>query len=291
MKSSYFLFLFLSNFCYSQNHIIIDSITNKPVPYANIKLVKADKGFYSDGQGKVTINEHKNDSIQISCLGYITIFEKINFLKDTIFLVPKIQNLKEVIIHPTPPILKKVGFKRKSMNFYTGVNLQLGMLLKPIKKHENVYIQKVLIPIKKTVFRQKNSKNFNSVFKVSLFSNKNNLPYESLLDAPLIINCHQDSEKIISIDVSKEYIKFDSNGIFICVELVGEIDSKGTVIKLKNPRPGFTFTDKMTKDFSTSQLFFKGKLTNEWKVLNAEKIHSEKDIYLAFQLILEIYED
>jgi hypothetical protein len=284
------LFILLPYISYSQNHIIIDSSTKRPIPYTNVKFVKKNKGFYGNYQGRFTFNKTSNDSIQISCLGYNTLFEKVNLLKDTIFLTPKIESLNEIVIYSVPPSLKTVGFKRQKVNFHTGSNLQFGLLLKPIKKYENTFINNILIPIKKSIIGEK-KRNFTGIIKISVFSNKNNLPYESLLETPIIIKCNQDSDNYINVDISKEFIKFDSNGIFFEIEIVGETDSEGSVINREKFLPGITFTNKMSKDFLISKSFYKYKFSNNWKEMKHQEFHLKKEIYLAIQLVLVIYEN
>ncbi|MEN8126054.1 MAG: carboxypeptidase-like regulatory domain-containing protein [Bacteroidota bacterium] len=295
MKYTFFIFIyFVSNFCFSQNHIIVDSSTNKIIPYANIKFLKEEKGFYSNEQGRFTITEQSGDSIQISCLGYNNIFKKVNLLRDSIFLTLRIQNLDEIILHTTPPLLKKIGFKKNTLTWFPNADIQFGLLIHPTKKYENLFINTILIPTKKKYFSQKEytiNPKYKSVIKVTLFSNKNNLPYESLLDTPIIINCDQDSDNIISVDISKEHIKFNSNGIFVCIERVGEIDLKGSVLEKKIIRPGLIFTNKTTKDFLTNKSFYKHKLSNGWEILDYKNMNLKKQIYLAIQLELATYED
>jgi hypothetical protein len=111
------------------------------------------------------------------------------------------------------------------------------------------------------------------------------------LDEPIIVNCNQDSDKIISIDILKEYIKFESNGIFICLEKVGEIDYKRNVINKKFPRPAFLYSNKKSKDFSVSKSFYKDKSSSVWKEIDIRKFGYKKNIYLAIQLELATYED
>jgi hypothetical protein len=295
MKFKYLLlFTLLSNISYSQKNIIIaNSISNTPILYANIKVLNSDKGFYSNNKGIFIIDNklNKNDSILVTCLGYSSIKKQIGKLKDTIFLNPSIENLKEITLKSKKPILKKIGFKRKNMAFFTGTDFQLGLLIQPVKKDENKYINEIIIPVTKGIkhIKRKN-KTFNSILKVLLFSVKENHPYKTIIKKPIIINYNNNSRKKIKVDISDENIQFDNNGIFICIEIVGEIDIEGNIINQKNPRPGFVCTDKKTKDFSNYKTYYKQTADNDWKEFRKETFHLEKDMFLAIQLILAKYE-
>lgn len=289
MKLTHLIFLFFFTFGFSQNHVIIDSFTKKTIPYVNIKILGTKKGFYSNNNGVFTLKNHTKDSIQISCLGYESIFNKISLLKDTIFLTPQIKFLNEVSIHQKPLKSVKIGFKKTNMSFHTGANLQFGLTIKPIKKHENSIIKKILVPIRKSVFGER--RDFESALKISLYSCNGYLPDMPLISKPLIVNCNQNSNKTLVIDIEKENIEFDKNGIFISIEIIGEIDNNGIVIDKKTSLPGIKYTNKGTKHFSSYKSFFKTKFSNDWEEMKIGTFNFKKEMYLAIQLELSIYED
>ncbi len=289
MKSNYLIFLFFSSFCFSQNHVIIDSITKKTIPYANIKIIGTEKGFYSNDSGVFILKDHAKDSVQISCLGYKSIFNKVSLLKDTIFLTPEVKFLSEVSIHQKPPKSVIIGLKKKNMSFHAGAHLQFGLIIKPIKEFEKSIIKKILIPISKSNFSKK--RDFESVLKINIYSCEGNLPDMPLISKPIIVNCNQDSNKTLVIDIEKEDVEFDENGIFISIEMIGEIDENGIVINQKKPLPGIKYTDKGTKHFSFIKSYYKTKFSGKWEYMNPKTFQFKKEIYLAIQLELAIYED
>ena len=288
-----FVLLFITGFCYTQNHIIVDSITKEPIAYANIKFVKEYGGSYSNDKGVFEINNTIKDSVQISCLGYSSITRDVSNLRDTIFLVPVVQKIKEVVIHSGKPKLKKIGFKKSNLNWFGSANLQLGLLIKPTKENENTYINAILIPVKNkhsNINKDKIDKNFNSIMKISVFSVKNDLPNEILLEAPITIYCSQSTRNLIKVDLSNEYVQFDPTGVFICIERVGEV-SNGVIINQLNFLPALKFTNKITKDFTFYKSFIKPKTSNSWEELDYKKMGLEKQIFLALKLTLSTNED
>ena len=288
-----FVVVFISSFCYSQNHVIVDSITKEPIAYANIKFVKEDGGSYSNDKGVFKIKNTFRDSIQISCLGYSSITRDVSNLRDTIFLVPGVQKIKEVVIHSGKPKLKKIGFKKSNLNWFGSANLQLGLLIKPTKENENTYINSILIPVKNkhsNINKDKIDENFNSIIKISVFSVKNDLPNEILLEAPITIYCNQSTGKVIEVDISNEYVQLEPTGVFICIEMVGEV-SNGVIINQLNFLPALKFTNKKTKDFTFYKSFIKPKTSNSWQEIDYKKMGLDKQIFLALTLMLSTYEE
>jgi len=276
------------SFC--QSHIIVDSITKEPIPFVAIKYVKSQSGFYSTEKGFFKLENEKYDSLQISCMGYKTIFKSSNSLNDSIFLVPESTKLKEVILNELEEKKEKIYLKRKKIRFYINPRLQIGLLIKPQKRHVGKYIDNIIIPInKKLAGKTKGDKSFKSVFKVNIYTNELGLPKYTMLEKPLDIFVTNSSKNLISIDLSDNLIDFPKEGIFICIEMIGEINDEGKVIETKNPRPSFVFTDKQIKEF-TSKSYFKTKFNDVWQLMSMETFHLEKEIFLAIGLTLSSYE-
>ncbi|MFH6602818.1 carboxypeptidase-like regulatory domain-containing protein [Maribacter algicola] len=81
--------------------IVLDSATQKPIPYVTVQL--KNKGMITNEEGRFTFLLDKNvkptDSLIISCIGYETIGKPINqFAEKTILLRPKAIELKNVIV-------------------------------------------------------------------------------------------------------------------------------------------------------------------------------------------------
>jgi len=282
--------LFLPKLCLSQNHTIIDSETKEIIPFAAIELLNQNKGFYANEYGKFSIKEFLKDSIKISCLGYNSLLGVTWSLSDTIGLDPKTQNIPEVILYSSSKKRKTIGGKAKNITWHIGRNTQLGLLLKPSHIYKNSFIEEILIPISKLpASTEKKQRQFRSVFRLHLFSNENDIPNSALLKSPIIVYCNQDSKNLLRINIAEKNIQFDSNGIFICVEMIGEINSAGEIIDKKNPVPSFKFTNKQTKEFLSSA-YYKGKSSDEWIVVNRIDLHMKRDIFLALGLVVSVYE-
>lgn len=147
------IFLF-SSILYSQkNIVVIDSHSKNPISFANIKVLNSKKGFHTNERGLFELKNNWNikDTLLISCLGYSSIRENISKIIDTLFLSPKTEKLKEIIIHTKKPTFKKVGVKKKHMTIFTGTNLQIALFISPKQEDQNSFIDKLIIPVKKKV--------------------------------------------------------------------------------------------------------------------------------------------
>ena len=101
----------------------------------------------------------------------------------------------------------------------------------------------------------------------------------------IIIKFNQSSNEIVEIDISKEYIKLNDDGVFICIEQVGELDKKNNVIDKKRFLPGLGFSSKKPKGFKYFNSYSKDKNTKNWNEFG-NKIKLVNKLNLAVRLIL-----
>ena len=95
---------------------VMDSITEEPLPFVNIQLLKTREGTTTDFNGKFKVDSRaKFDSIRISYIGYKEVRLQIKqntYQNLTIKLVSSNTELKEVIVHagenPADIIIRKV---------------------------------------------------------------------------------------------------------------------------------------------------------------------------------------
>jgi hypothetical protein len=304
MKKIHFLvsifIMFFINYSYAQEHIVVDLATKEPIPYAAIKYVYDQNGFYSNDKGCFALKGNDKDTIQISCIGYKTVFKLIEKLADTIFLEPDVVLLKEVIVNNRKETLKNLGYakKNKKLRWHLNTLFELGIFIKLQQEIPNNYIKSIQIPIGKSFIKEENKKlvtvkpNFNSAFRVNIYGHNNELNNQigtSLLKKPIIVYCNEKSDNIINIDISDENIELTKNGVFISIEMIGEIDKRGNIINKKNLLPSFKFTNKSSKDFVSVQ-YYKSVFTEGWKQMEFEKYHLDKRYNLAIGITLAIYE-
>lgn len=105
----FFLFILVFQQSISQSQlrgIVVDKETNEPIEYADI--YNGNDFTYSNEEGKFLFNS-TNDSLKVGILGYYTLFSTFQEQNsDTIFLTPKIQDLKEVVINADGTLLSSI---------------------------------------------------------------------------------------------------------------------------------------------------------------------------------------
>ncbi len=290
----FFITILFSNCIFSQqNYIIVDSSTKERVSYATIVYPRNNKGFYSNDKGEFQLFKTLNDSIYISALGYYAYKTDIFSLKDTVFLNKKTVVLDEIRINNKFSKEKEIGFKAKKHYWYGARDFELGVIIKPTDKIKDFLIHKIMFPVKNHIPNsRKEYKEFNSVIKIRIFSVKNDLPYKNILKKPILINYSQNSNEEIEIDLSDEDIRFTSQGVFISIILLGEIDrDKNIIINDKVPLPGIICTNKKTRDFSYIKAFYRHKFSADWNFYTYDKLMMKKPIYPAFKLVIKKHEN
>lgn len=279
------LFISIQSFSQQRKIVLIDSISLDPVPYASFFYTRLNVGFYTDSDGTFEINnENKNqDTLLISCMGYKSASIDLNKLvNDTIFIVPQIEYLKEVTVISQYRKTRFVGYgkKTKKISFPLNRGRQIGALMK-LNNYEHgkhVRIKAIQIPVdKKDRFYEGeenlNNQNFSTIVKVNLYAVNNDKPSETLLEKPIIINFNQDSNKVISIDLTDKNIFFPENGIFFAIEMVGDPAYLKTVGKDDKLflLPKIGITNKPNKEFS-SVTYQKSIFTENWEIFDFEKL-------------------
>lgn len=294
-----FLFLNYTNINAQKTYKIKDTINNINIPYASIKIIGGKKGFYTNELGEFSSNYLTNvDSVEISHINYYSIILKVNKLKESIFLKPKKNLLDEIIISTKKKSKQKtIGYikKQKKLSWFIQPKSKLSTLIKLTKNYnEKSIIKSIQIPIgKKTIINDgkkfiKITPNFNSIFRVELFSNNNNKPNFSLLNEPIVINCNQNSNDIINIDVSNQNIRYPKEGIFISVEMIGDVKNNELG---KTILPSFMFTKKKIKNIYTETYIKKIFLGNNWiNLKDNDEFKSLENYKMAVGIKLMVYE-
>lgn len=307
MKTSILLVIGISCsfFSFSQSIIVLDSVTKEAVPFTAIKTGK-NTGFYTSVKGVLQKHLIHNvmDTIHLSAIGYK---EKKYVLQnskqnDTLWLVPKIEQLNEVLVSATKYKVTTLGYANKKQRLTWNINQKskLATLLKPQKQIGRNKIKSIRIPIDKQRMRKtkegwnKHTEKFSSVFRLHVYSVKAELPDKNVLSKPLLIYCNDDADDILNIDISEEHIEFKQEGIFLILEMIGELDTNQNIVNVENPLPGFKFTNKKTRDF-VSKSFYKSVFTDDdWKNIKEDRHFSflgANNFNLAIGLVLNLYED
>lgn len=218
------IFFFLINlFSYGQKNgkeiIILDSLSYKPIQFANIKYLKSEYGTFSDSLGLFNFNKKVSEKVLISVLGYENkiIFNKN--IKDTILLRPKTIVLDEISINTNSK--QNYGYHTKNGK-YIGSFIKRAVIAVYIK-NENPNIKKLIHSLN---FKIKKRGKFLSIVRPHLYSvnQKTNMPDKDLLDYNLLFKQQKRGKSTINIDINDKYIIFPKEGFFIALEWVGNTE-------------------------------------------------------------------
>ncbi|PKP43140.1 MAG: hypothetical protein CVT96_05480 [Bacteroidetes bacterium HGW-Bacteroidetes-13] len=279
------LFISIQSFSQQRKLVLVDAVSLDPVPYASLFYTRLNVGFYTDSDGTFEINnENKNqETLLISCMGYKSaIIDLNNFVKDTIFLTPQIEYLKEVTVMPQNAKTRFVGYgkKTKKISWPLRRGNQIGALMRlsGYERGNHVKIKAIQIPVNKRdrFYEGKdnlNNQNINTIIKVNLYTINDNKPSETMLEKPIIINFNQNSSDVISIDLTGKNIFFSKDGIYLAIEMVGDPTYLKSIQKADKlfllPRIGIT--NKPNKDI-ISVTYQKSIFTENWEIFDFEKL-------------------
>ena len=292
--------LFFSIKTYCQNtmtSIIVDIETKRPISYAGIEILENGTTIYSDGFGRFTIGLNDDEKLKISHIGYTPMHVTKKLIGDTIFLKKQTIKIDEVVVFSGSFKERTIGYikKKKTLRWHIKQQTQLATLIKYENKIKKAYIKKILIPISKNITRFKGGKfvktspDFQSVLRIHVYENKNEKPSRNLLIEPILVNCNQNTDEILKIDISNEFIEFPANGVFISVEMIGELDGQGKVIYDNNKRsnlPSFRYTKKNAKNI-VSVSFIKRIFGNsKWEKIDKE--HTDFSMLFMYSMALSL---
>ena len=289
-------FLFYCCCCFSQNneqHTLIDSTSKKVVPFATIKYLNVERGTYSDEKGTFYLEQNVSDSISISSIGYRAVKLVVSNLNDTIFMVPKVEQLKEITINSNIKE-KDIGLHKKSSNFswYIEPSNEFITSVNFNKNYRNAHITNIHFPIKKVLGVER--KNLKAIVRTNIYSAHNETIKDIIFTSePIYYDIN--SKGIISFDISDEIIEIDSDKLYFGIELIGFVNDDGAIQNDVNGYLRIPFTNKKTKGFNSvtyKRLVFSEKV--EWKPLNdiiKKYVGLKKDYFLPIGFTLAIYED
>jgi len=227
---AFFLFITFQNFA-QINAKVLDSITEKPLPYVNIWVENENIGATSEENGNFVIsNESLNKTLIFSCIGYEKKAIKFSASNQIFYLKEAIQQLNEVVIESQKSTIFNTISTFNLEEATTGFGIQLapwivGRYFEYNKDYEKTpYLNKVKFAT--------NSNIKNAQFKMVLYiADENGAPGEYLYNEDIIFSVPK-GLKETTIDLSKYKIIFPENGLFIAFEWL-TIESNKYKYKLK----------------------------------------------------------
>jgi len=298
MKVFFLLFPFL---VFSQQHVakgvVLDKVTNEPIPYVNISILESRVGTSSDDDGSFSLEIKKEDInkvVRLSSLGYESSKITVSlFLKsEKIFLKPRTEVLEEVII------TNKFEEKTNVINKIEDSDLCYGYG----SLAESPWIMALYFPynedyketefLKSVKFHFGNFKNKKAKFRLRLFTiGKDSLPDKDILKENVIVELKKKQKEAV-VDISDYDILFPREGFYVAFEWL--------YIPYNAEEVTFYFTDKKKKKekrikyqptFSATcedegKYMVASYISGEWRFYAAKAYKSEKKAVPAISLTL-----
>ncbi len=257
--------------------VVLNKISNEPVPFATIQVPEQGKlkGTYTNLKGEFEIKTI-GDSITISCIGYKTItLAKNNVSK--VLLETELLKLESVVIDSKREfynvMLGNSTSKPIKASFFPGS--EIASFIKNTTSHANLKIKEIEFNTEKLNKNQ-------SFFRIHFYAVKNGKPSNEIgLSNDIYMVSDSKKQKI---KVSEQNIRIPKEGLFVSIEVLGEGDSE---VK-KSVDPMIYFTTKHHE----SVTFYRGVLLgHNW--IEIEKIpfaiKSKKSLSMALSIIVEDY--
>lgn len=207
MKHLVYLLLFISHLATAQTIFkgqVIDAATKEPLPYVNVGIVGRSVGTVTDEEGRFQLPleaEYNKDSVKISMIGYNSrswsVYDLKYEIKDSVLRLTKSQHeLKQVEISDKRLRAKILGSTTTSQYFtggFTSNDLGNEVAVK-INLKGTAYLDKFNFSI-----AQNNCDSL--LFRVNIYSIKNDMPDSSLLHENILVSTSIKSG-VITVDLA-----------------------------------------------------------------------------------------
>ncbi|MFD2891391.1 hypothetical protein ACFS5J_05115 [Flavobacterium chuncheonense] len=224
------IFVLFSIQTQAQNVTVCDSLTKSPIRFANVLMDEV--GQYSDGNGNI----YYADTIKKITITHVNYYTKqiINpKALDTIFLNPKITELKEVIV-TSDRIPMKIGYLKRDK--FCGSkpvtpNHELIIKIIPNTANYNLKVDEIFIPLYSSheLFKKGLENNPKTgICRVNIYKEIPNNELEMIYQSDIIKFLMSERDQIL-LDVRNESIKLDPKGIYVSLEMIGNIDDNGYI--------------------------------------------------------------
>lgn len=228
MKTVLYLLLFISCIAsaQSQHYLLLDKDTKLAIENANIDFNNG-KGTHTDNRGAFLVPKNIK-FIKISFIGYESLELKVSSIKDTIFLNPSTELLKEVNIDVKKEILIPKGKGVDFLKTFNGINStfsrRLAVLI-PNELGENVWISKIIVGVKSEYRGPKETSNLPFMINLALVDTVNGTPSKLLFEDNIQVRQSPKSKGLLLFEL-KDRIILPKEGIFVIVT-VPDVDYYG----------------------------------------------------------------
>lgn len=272
MKKIFFILsLILFKTIYSQEIIVVDSLTHSPIPFVNVTF-NNNNGNYTNENGIIEVNKNSNNKLRFTHIAYNDYEVNTTEVQDTVKLSTKFVILKEVKILNFREEKKYINLSRKNISFNgwpISPKSELVTLLIPNKNDINSLIKKLnFFFIKK----RENISNHTdkTAIRINLYNSTVNSSIKENIYSSQVFIINPNIKDQFELDLENEYIEFSLNGLYIGIEVLGDIDNLGNLIK-ENSYIRPKFSDSNSNEY-TSKSFIRNIFDNSSNLISINSI-------------------
>lgn len=218
----------------AQKRIVVEVNTKKPVKYAYVQSLETKEWTLSDSLGYFQANS--NSGIKVKCMGYKTQTFQNRELKDTVFLTPKSEQLKQVVIqsnkalktveygfhHSKRTWIERILHSKNITGAYGSKSDQFfSVYLENPKPGQKVIIKELLL---KARALDKSAKIRLHVYSIKKAVNGKISIDKELLKKNFIIQISS-KRKLKRISVENQHLIFPKNGVLLALEMFDDSNS------------------------------------------------------------------
>lgn len=227
---------------------ILDSETKEPVSFATISFGNGN-GVFADDEGMFTFTKslyHDIDSLHITALGYGKLDVSTVNLDKTLYLQPKEDQLRTVIIHSSKKFKKRTveAFIHDDYHkcWLPTIESEIAVYF-PKNNDRVIKIATVNLPIKLEASdwnkRKRSStkvKSFSTLFLMHFYENDNGIPGKPLIYDQVVFKVTEANNDHFELDVTEHDIYMPENGLFVSIQVLGYADRNGKLLPNKKYR-------------------------------------------------------
>nr|WP_321451252.1 carboxypeptidase-like regulatory domain-containing protein [uncultured Carboxylicivirga sp.] len=209
------LMVSLSSLLAQKKAVVINELTQKPVPFVNVLTSGTKKGCNSNENGFFEVYATPADTLIFSAVGYKTKFIIAKTIKDSIFLMPLVYEIPEITISNKKQEYK-IGYLKKQVNGWfianaVGNNGLTAQYYPYYTEYEETpYLKSITFITRSTVKQAK--------FNIRLYNSDDSGMPGTLIYNKNIIGIAKKGNRRTKIDLEGLGIKFPKDGMFIAVE-------------------------------------------------------------------------
>lgn len=300
-----FIFLLISKLGFAQK-VILNQETKEPISFATVSFGNGN-GVFADEQGlfKFTKKLYPDiDSLYISALGFKELGISTKKMADALYLEPKSDELKEVLVvaEPKGPFklkkIKPLGHDNYHHCWLPTIESEIAVF-HPNPDTKTKKITKVFLPIKVEISNKKkkklskgNSLASSTLFKMHFYENDNGNPGKPITYEEMVFLVTKLDDKFFELNISEEAIYMPKNGLFISIQVLGYTDKNGKLLPNKKYRevktskgivkvsttfrPLLPFTDKMENKRTFVKRVFLSN--NRWVLFDKKNIQNTSNL-------------